>query len=182
MLKLVFGRDRTERARSIALAIALLVAATALIQLRIERSTTAARVDQETAALELARNFATALTTYDYAHPEIQVRALRSTADSSVVADVVRGQHDLYTAHASGLGEAGAAWLAQHDGASADAVVEVSEMITNDFSGKGRTVRGLLECHVARTGGNAWRVVGFQWLNAPVTDSIAGGAGDRSGY
>lgn len=159
--------DGVEKARSAALYAAILLALLSLIQLAVDRSTMITRDREQAAAVHVARQFVEALSTYDYAHPEVQVEHLRSVASEDVVARVVDATGELRAIEASAIGEAGKSWVAEFTpGESAAVVVEVHEIVTNSYVGVGRQLHGLVQCVVGRSRGN-WSVQAYEWVLMP---------------
>src|SRR5207249_10818642 len=67
----------------------------------------------------VARSFGAALTTYDYAHLDVQANRLRDLASASVLDSIRTSQPDLVVAKATSSGSAAQAYLQSFDGQTA---------------------------------------------------------------
>ena len=163
------GRTPVEVAKSIALAVLALLAAGALVQLAIERSQGRQEEHGRSEVLATAREFGIALTTYDYAHPEVQRKRLASVAVPSVVEKARSAEPDLVQYKASSLGQTPEVWLQEFDGRSAQLLVRTHSTVQSLYSPPGTRSSGLLSCRVEQER-NGWRVTDYRWL-APATET-----------
>lgn len=171
MLNVVLGRDRIERSRSVALLATLLLAGAALLQLQWERSSATVRDRDEAAVQDVSRAFAVALTTYDYAHPDVQLRHLEQLADPSVVGKVQSTAQDLVRSRASAVGEATRVSVTSLNGDAASTIVEVRETMSNSFLASPREASAVLTCELRQLAGGGWRIRSFDWLAIPLQPS-----------
>jgi hypothetical protein len=169
VLSEVFGETLLERAKSVAILVLAAIAAIGLQQLASTRQQLAIKPAAEGQALDVARTFAAALTTYDYAHLDIQDNRLQGVAAPSVLDTIRTGQPDLVAAKASSNGGAGQAYLQSFDGQTAVAVVETEQTISTEAAPQAARASGLFSCQLKREP-DGWRVTSYRWLT-PVTPS-----------
>jgi hypothetical protein len=169
VLSEVFGETLLERAKSITILVLAAIAAIGLQQLASSRQQLASQPAAEGQALDAARTFASALTTYDYAHLDIQDSRLQGVAAPSVLDSIRTSQPDLVVAKASSSGGPGQAYLQSFDGQSAVAVVQTEQTISTESAPQPASASGLFSCQLKR-GPDGWRVTSYRWLT-PVTPS-----------
>ena len=167
MLSELFGETRLEQAKSIAILVLAVIAAIGLQQLASTRQQLTSQPADEAQALDVARAFASALTTYDYAHLDVQDNRLRGLAAPSVLDTIRTSQPDLATAGASSNGGAAQAYLQSFDGQAAVAVVQTEQTISTRSAPQAVRASGLFSCRLRRQPGG-WRVTSYRWLT-PVT-------------
>lgn len=171
MLRVVFGRDRVEGARTFAVIVMAIVAVVSLGQVASQRSVLNSEATAQAAALDVARRFASVMTTYDYAHPEVQKEQLDAIAVPSVVAQVTAAWSDIRTLDASSIGDVVGSTIINFGGRSTSAIVQVDEVVSNNLLGRGRRLSGMLECELWTSPNGAWRIASFRWLIAPAPPS-----------
>ena len=110
-----------------------------------------------------ARSFSLALTTYDYAHLQVQEQNLASVAAPGVVAKVRGAEPDLVQYQASSIGQAPDVWLQEYDGHSARVLIRTKATMQSTFAPPGTRASGLVTCQVTDQSGG-WRVTDYQWL------------------
>jgi hypothetical protein len=169
VLSEVFGETLLERAKSIAILVLAAIAALGLQQLASTRQQLTSQPAAEGQALNVARAFASALTTYDYAHLDIQDNRLQGVAAPSVLDTIRTSQPDLVVAKASSNGGAAQAYLQSFDGQTAVAVVQTEQTISTQAAPQPASASGLFSCQLKR-GPDGWRVTSYRWLT-PVTPS-----------
>ena len=162
----LFGRSAAERAKSVAISVLAGLLLLALWQLETQ-SALAMREDQNRqVAVNVAQRFAIALTTYDYAHPNVQLVTVAAVSSVAVQERVRAAAGDVVAAKASSLGGVIDAIVTNLTAAKADVLLETAQVVGGSYAETGTTLRGLLKVTVGQTGGG-WVVVDFRWLLAP---------------
>lgn len=146
-----------------------LLTTVSLVQVAVERSHGGQPQQGRSQVLSAARDFAIALTTYDYAHPDVQERRLAEVAAPTVVTRVRSAQPDLRQYQASSLGETPELWLQAFDGRSADVLVRTHSTVQSIYSPPGTKASGLITCRVQEQQ-NRWHVTDYRWLT-PATET-----------
>lgn len=166
MLNLV-GQSAVERAKSITIFLLLGLLALSLWQMSTEDAN-AARDDQNRrASADVARRFAIALTTYDFAHPDIQLRQLATVSSSSVRDRVEAASSDIVSGRVSSLGEATSTVVLRLSDSRSDVLVATSQVVSGTYLGASAKIAGLLSVSVVPSG-TAWVVIDYSWLEAPI--------------
>src|SRR5262249_57863868 len=99
------GGEPVEIVKTVLLAFVTLIAALALQQLVATRSNlTVGQADRAT-VLQVAADFGQNLTTYDYAHPDVQINHLSSLATRKVLQQVRAAFPDLQLYQAVSVGQ-----------------------------------------------------------------------------
>ena len=171
MLSRVVGRDPVEVGKSAALVLVALVAAIALEQLAAARSGQTSDQADRAAVLVVAAEFGRELTTYDYAHPEVQANRLAPLATRAVQDEVRRAAPDLVLYQAVSIGGAPDAYLQTLDGDGARVLLQTRSAMQSRYLPPGTRTTGLLLCDVRREG-SGWRVSNYRWLT-PVTEGVS---------
>src|SRR5262249_43084222 len=117
VLNRLIGIEPIEVAKTILLLFVTLIAAIALQQLAATRSTQTVGQADRTQVLGVAATFGQALTTYDYAHPDVQVNQLTPLVDRSVLDRVRRAFPDLALYRAVSVGQPPDVWVQNMDSA-----------------------------------------------------------------
>jgi hypothetical protein len=169
VLSELFGETVFERAKSILIVLLAVIAAIGLQQLAATRQQLNSRPAAEAQALDVAKEFGSALTTYDYAHLDVQDSRLQPLATQSVLDAIRTSQPDLVVARASSNGAAGQAYLQSFDGQTAVAVVQTDQTISSAAAPQAVKASGLFSCRL-ELGPDGWRVTSYEWLT-PVTPS-----------
>jgi len=160
------GRPGADRAKSVAIGVLAGLLLLALWQLATE-SALASREDHDRqAAVAVAQRFAIALTTYDYAHPNVQLVAVVAVSSVSVQERVRTASTDIVAARASSLGGVSDAVVTNLTPSKGNVLLETTQVIGGGYAETGTTLRGLLEVTVGQPGGG-WAVIDFRWLLAP---------------
>ena len=167
MLRELIGETPLEQVKSVLILALAAVAAIGLQQLASTRQQIAARPAAEAQALEAARAFGAALTTYDYAHLDVQANHLQDLASPSVLDSIRTSQPDLVVAKATSSGSAAQAYLQSFDGQTAVAVVQTEQTVSSQAVPQPAKASGLFSCRLER-GADGWRVTSYRWLT-PVT-------------
>ena len=164
MLTRLIGRTPLEIGKSISIVVLAVVALLAAVQLSVERTRTQGPGDQGRGqALSTARSFALALTTYDYAHPQVQENNLNAVAVPAVVSKVRSAEPDLVQYQASSVGDQPDLWMQDFDGHQARVLIRTRSTMQSTYAPAGTKTSGLVSCLVEdRSGG--WRVTDYQWL------------------
>jgi hypothetical protein len=164
MLNALVGRSRIEGAKSIAIAALTVLLAVSLWQVSAGQAQAQQEMRDRNAAAEIAGRFAVALTSYDYAHLDVQQRELRGVASNDVIAVITRSSGDVQAAKATSIGTVIRSWIVGFESAHADAIVRVSQVEDSTFVAAPTVQSSLLDVRIADTRGG-WQVVGFEWLS-----------------
>ena len=167
MLSELWGETGLERAKSVLILLLAALAAVGLQQLASTRQEVARQPAAEAQALNVAKDFGAALTTYDYAHLDVQDSRLQDLVSQGVLDRVRTGQSDLVQVKASSEGSAGQAYLQSFNGQTATAVVQTQQEISTQAAPQPVKASGLFSCRL-RLGSDGWRVTSYEWLT-PVT-------------
>jgi hypothetical protein len=160
-----------EVGKSVLLVFVTLIAAVALQQLATTRSSQTSGQGDRAAALGVARDFGQELTTYDYAHPDVQVNRLTPLVSRRVLDQVRRAFPDLALFHAVSVGDAPDAYLQTLDAGHAEVLLQTRSTMQSQYVPPGTRTSGLLLCEVRR-GGSGWRVDSYRWLT-PVAEGVS---------
>jgi hypothetical protein len=175
LLNELIGRTPLEVGKSIALGVLALVTAVALLQLAAERTQGRQGDRGRTEVASTARDFALALSTYDYAHPDVQRHRLAAVALPQVVEKVRSAEPDLQQYQASSIGQTPDVWVQDFNGSSARVLIRTKSTMQSTFAPPGTRASGLVSCQVEQRSG-AWRVTDYQWLT-PATETNPGYTG-----
>jgi len=167
VLREVIGETPVEQVKSVLILAFAALAAIGLQQLAATRQQVAARPTAKAQTLKVARSFGAALTTYDYAHLDVQANRLRDLASASVLDSIRTSQPDLVVAKATSSGSAAQAYLQSFDGQTAVAVVQTEQTVSSQAVPQPAKASGLFSCRLER-GADGWRVTSYRWLT-PVT-------------
>jgi hypothetical protein len=172
LLRQLIGRTPVEIGKAIAIAVLAAISVVALVQVSQERTQGRGSDQGRAQALSAARSFSLALTTYDYAHLQIQERNLASVAAPGVVAKVRGAEPDLVQYQATSVGQSPDLWLQEYDGRTARVLIRTRATMQSTFAPAGTKASGLVTCHVSDQSGG-WRVTDYQWLT-PATETGPG--------
>jgi hypothetical protein len=171
VLNRLIGRDPVEVGKTIVLLFSALIAAVALQQLAATRSSqTAGQVDRA-AVVELAADFGKELTTYDYAHPDVQANRLAPLTTRQVQQKVKQAFPDLALYQAVSVGDPPDAYVQTLDADRAEVLLQTRSTMQSQYVPAGTRTSGLLLCDVQR-GPSGWRVSDYRWLT-PVTEGVS---------
>jgi hypothetical protein len=171
VLTRLIGDTPLEIGKSIALAFVTLMAIIALQQLAATRSSqTTGQADRATVT-QLAGQFGQALTTYDYAHPDVQQNRLRPLVTPTVLDKVRTAFPDLQIYQAVSVGDATNVYVQSLDSGHAEVLVETQSTMQSTYAAPGTHSTGLLLCDLDR-GSSGWRVSGYRWLT-PVAEGVS---------
>jgi hypothetical protein len=165
MLNLV-GRSTTERAKSITIGLL-----TGLLMLSLWQVSTgnaqANREDQNRqGATDVARRFAMALTTYDYAHPEVQRLNVAAVSSQTVQGEVSSALSDLVALRASSVGDVRDSIVSGLTDTDARVIVNTSQVTHSRDVLTATQTQGLLEVSLSQSP-RSWMVTDYQWLVVP---------------
>lgn len=166
----LIGQGPIEVGKSILIVFLAMIAAIALQQLATTRSTQTAGQSERAEVQALARDFGRALTTFDYAHPEVQRGQLARLATSSVVDKAAQSFPDLQLHKAVSVGQTPDTYLQSMGSDHAQVLVQTKSTLQSAYIPPGTRASGLLLCDLERTG-SGWRVSGYQWLT-PVAEGV----------
>lgn len=162
----LFGRRFVERAKSIVIGALAGLLIVALWQVSSERAQIAQQDQDRQIAGQIAQRFAVALTTYDYAHPDLQLSQIASLSSPAVFDRVSASSHEMAAAQASSLGQATDIVIVNGASSGTDVLVTTSQVVSGTYTLAGTTLAGLLDVRIGRPG-SAWVVINFRWLVAP---------------
>jgi hypothetical protein len=171
VLNAFVGRTPVELAKTGLLLFVILIAAVALQQLASTRSTQTVNEADRAAVLGVATDFGQELTTYDYAHPEVQANRLAPLATPQVLTQVRGAFPDLALYRAVSIGQVPDVYLQTLDLDHARVLVQTKSTMQSQYAPPGTVTDGLLVCDLARNG-SEWRVEGYKWLT-PVTEGVS---------
>jgi hypothetical protein len=171
VLSRIAGRDPIEVGKSVLLVSLALIAAVALQQLASARSGQTSGQADRAEVLGLAAGFGRELTTYDYAHPDVQANRLAPLVSRPVLDQVRRALPDLALYRAVSVGEEPDAYLQTVDAYHAEVLVRTRSTMQSQYVPPGTRTTGLLLCELRR-GGSGWRVDSYRWLT-PVTEGVS---------
>ncbi len=171
MLNRLIGGSPVEVVKSFLLVFVSVIAALALQQLASTRSAQTAGQSDRVEVLAVARDFGRELTTYDYAHPEVQQNRLAPLASQAVL-DKVRGSFtDLRVYRAVSVGEAPDVYLQSLDQDRGQVLLQTRSTTQSQYVPPGTRSSGLLLCELRRQG-STWRVSDYRWLT-PVAEGVS---------
>ena len=160
-----------EVAKTVLLVFVSLMAAIALQQLAANRSTQNAGREDRSAVLSVARDFGRELTTYDYAHPDVQANRLAPLVTGQVLDRVRRAFPDLALYRAVSVGEPPEAYVQTVDADRARVLLQTRSVMQSQYLAPGTRSSGLLLCDLRRSD-SGWRVYDYRWLT-PVTEGVS---------
>lgn len=171
MLNRLIGTEPVEIAKSVLLAFLTVIALIALQQLAATRATQTTGQSDRSEVLQVAGSFGQDLTTYDYAHPDVQVNGLRPLVTPAVLDRVRRAFPDLALYRAVSVGQPADTYLQSLDADHAEVLVQTHSTMESQFTPPGTRSTGLLLCEVRHEGGG-WRVADYKWLT-PVSEGVS---------
>jgi hypothetical protein len=172
VLSRLIGEGPIEVAKSGLLVFLAVLAAISLQQLASTRAGQTVGDRDRALVAGLARDFGRELTTYDYAHPDVQEHRLSPLATSRVVTGVMTSFPDLLQYRATSIGDTPDAWVESLDGRRARVLVMTRSTMQSSNVPPGTRAAGLLLCDLERQPSGAWRVSDFQWLT-PATQGVS---------
>jgi hypothetical protein len=171
VLNRLVGESRIEVGKTVLLVFVTLIAAIALQQLAATQAhQTSGQVDR-VAVLAVARDFGQGLTTYDYAHPDVQANRLAPLVTRPVLNEVRSAFPDLALYGAVSVGDTPDVYLQTVSSDHAQVLVQTSSTMESRYLPPGTRTTGLLVCDVERDS-SGWRVSDYRWLT-PVTEGVS---------
>jgi len=171
VLRRLVGEEPVEVAKSAVLIFVTAIAAIALQQLAATRSSQTTGQTDRAAVLRVASDFGRELTTYDYAHPNVQVNRLTPLATSQVVSRVERAFPDLALYRAVSIGDTPDVYLQTLDAGHAEVLLRTRSTMQSQYLPPGTRTTGLLLCEVMHET-SGWRVNDYRWLT-PVSEGVS---------
>jgi type II secretory pathway pseudopilin PulG len=159
----VLGRSTAERAKSIAIVILSALLLLSLWQASSDRAQAQRESRDRQAVTDVAGRFATALTTYDYAHPNIQMLAVAEVASPAVRARVSAAFTDLARAKASSIGDVTSSIVETLSDSRAEVLVRTSQVVSGSYAAPGMELSGMLDTTIISLG-SGWLVSDYSWL------------------
>jgi len=171
VLNRLVGTEPVEIGKTVLLAFVTLIAAIALQQLAASRSNQTAGQADRSEVLRVTASFGQALTTYDYAHPDVQVNQLTPLVTRPVLDRVRSAFPDLALYRAVSVGQTPETYVQSLDAGHAEVLVMTHSTIESEYTPPGTRSSGLLLCQVEKDG-SSWRVSDYKWLT-PVTEGVS---------
>lgn len=165
------GTGPVEVAKSALLVFMALIAAIALQQLAATRAGQVSDQGDRSAVLSVAGQFGQALTTYDYAHLDVQQNRLAPLVTGPVMDSVRRSWPDLRFYQAVSVGQTPDTYLQTLDAGHAQVLVQTRSLMQSQFTAPGTRTTGLMLCQLHR-GGSGWKVSEYRWLT-PVSEGVS---------
>jgi hypothetical protein len=162
----LFGRSLVERAKSVGIGILASLLVISLWQVSAQNSQTTRGNQLRLVAADVARQFAIALTTYDYDHIDVFLRHVAAVSSPAVEDRVRAAEADVVAARASSLGEATDILVASVTSSGAEAFVSTRQIVSSRYAVGGTELAGLLEV-TASAASPDWIVSDYRWLLAP---------------
>jgi hypothetical protein len=171
VLNRLVGTEPVEVVKSVLLVFVTLIAAIGLQQLAATRSSQTTGQADRAQVLQVAGEFGQALTTYDYAHPDVQVNRLTPLATGPVLDRVRRAFPDLALYKAVSVGQSPDTYIQSADAGHAEVLVQTHSTMESQYTPPGTRTSGLLLCEI-RHESAGWRVNDYKWLT-PVTEGVS---------
>jgi hypothetical protein len=171
VLNRLIGTEPVEVVKSVLLAFVTLIAAIALQQLATTRSTQTASLADRSTVLQVSADFGQQLTTYDYAHPDVQVNRLTPLVTPAVLDRVRRAFPDLALYKAVSVGQPPDTYIQKVDADQAQVLVQTHSVTESQYTPPGTASTGLLLCDLEHESAG-WRVNNYKWLT-PVTEGVS---------
>lgn len=162
----VLGRSTGERAKSIAIVIMSGLLLLSLWQASSARAQAQRESRDRQAVTDVAGRFALALTTYDYAHPNIQMLAVAEVASPAVRARVAAAFTDLTRAKASSIGDVTNSIVETLSDSRAEVLVRTSQVVSGSYVAPAMVLSGMLDATIISLG-SGWVVSDYSWLAMP---------------
>jgi hypothetical protein len=171
VLNRLVGTEPVEVAKSVLVVFFALIAAIALQQLVATRASQGVGQSDRSDVIQVAARFGQELTTYDYAHPDVQVNRLAPLATPAVIDRVKRAFPDLELYRAVSIGQPPDTYVQSLTADRAGVLVQTRSTMESQYVPPGTRTTGLLLCEVdhERSG---WRVADYKWLT-PVTEGVS---------
>jgi hypothetical protein len=163
----LFGRSTTERAKSIAIGLLAALLVISLWQLWTATSQASHNDRNRQVATDLARQFAIALTTFDYAHEDVQRLSIAALSTPVVQRRVGRALPDLVALRASSHGDVRDSVVSSLTSTKAVVIVSTNQLFTSRNNLTATRLQGLLEVRLSQSP-QSWVVTDYRWLEAPV--------------
>ena len=163
MLRLLVGRSALERGKSLAIVSLAGLVAVSLWQVSIGRAMAVRDQHDRENATSVAQQFATALTTYDYAHLDVQATRVAAISVPSVRQRVGIASQDLVLARASSLGTATGGLVSELTTDRAEVLVPTLQLVSGKYEVVTTPLKGLLDVRLSRSQGG-WVVSDYLWL------------------
>jgi hypothetical protein len=171
VLNRLIGTEPVEVVKSVLLAFVTLVAAIALQQLAATRSAQTVGQADRAQVVQVAADFGQDLTTYDYAHPYVQINRLTPLATPSVLDRVRQAFPDMALYKAVSIGQPPDTYIQSVDPDQAQVLVQTHSVMESQYTPPGTASTGLLLCELQHES-SGWRVRDYKWLT-PVTEGVS---------
>jgi hypothetical protein len=171
VLNRLIGTEPVEVAKSVLLVFFLLIAAIALQQLAATRASQNVGQSDRSEVLQVASSFGQDLTTYDYAHPQVQVNRIAPLVTPAVLDRVRNAFPDMALYRAVSIGQAPDTYMESLSSDQAEVLVQTHSTMESQYAPPGTQSTGLLLCEIGRES-SGWRVSDYKWLT-PVTEGVS---------
>jgi hypothetical protein len=169
MLIRIVGTSVAERVKSSLLIVLVILLVVALRDLSAERIIESQSAAGQAVALAVGRLFAVALTTYDYAHPEVQLSHVAMISSPSVTRQIAGASQDLVAAKASSVGAVTSLLLVGWRQSTAEVVAKTYQLVSTGSPYQASRARGILDIDLVRSG-SVWRVSAYRWVVAATAE------------
>lgn len=159
----LLGRSAVERAKSITIALLTGLLMLSLWQVSAGNAQANREDQNRQGAIDVARRFAIALITYDYAHPELQRRNVAAVSSPTVQEKVSGAMPDLLAIRASSIGEVRDSIVSRLADTDARVIVSTSQVTSSRDVLTAIQMEGLLEVSLSQSP-RSWIVTNYQWL------------------
>jgi len=164
MLKKLTGRTWIEKTKALLIVVLLVTVGISQKQLwdaqSAGRSTTNDRVQVATTATE----FTKALTTFDFAHLDVQSGQIKQISTESVLKKVQADFSELQTAHATSIEVSTKPQAVDLEGSHATVLLTTDSRLQTTFIPPGTLSTRTLSCKLLKLIGG-WRVSDFNWIS-----------------
>jgi len=168
MLNLL-GRSAAERLKSVTIVLLTAVLVSLIWQMSNQGAAAASDQAERDAAVAAAWRFAIALTTYDFAHPDVQVSQVGAVSSVSVRDRVRMATADLVAAKASSVGDPISAMVVSEIKSTVNVVVRTSQVVSGSYVRTGVVFVGLLSVTVTLSNGRSV-VTDYRWIESLTTE------------
>jgi hypothetical protein len=166
VLTLLVGRSAVERAKAGVIAVLLTLLALSLWLTSAGRAAAVGEQRDRSNAVDIATRFGAALTTYDYAHRDVQMSLVVLICSRSVCERVAGAFADIAAAKASSIGDVMDATVINQTSTQIEVLLRTSQVVTSSYEAAATELTGWLHVSVGRSR-NGWVVIDYRWLLAP---------------
>jgi len=166
MLNLLVGRSAVEYGKAAAILLLAGFLTISLWQVSADRAVGAQENEARSAASDVARRFALALTTYDYAHPQVQLVDVQAVSTQAIGDRVRSASIDLVAARASSVGAVTEMVVVTVASARVEVLARTMQVVSGNYMSGASSLTGLLDIILSKPGAD-WVVTDYEWLTPP---------------